>query len=143
MNLRIRTVAMGLLVPVLSASLGLAGPTADELEVDEKINRERATRSSEVLKVGDGLTSLARQHSCEMAAQGRVYHSENLGRKVKRWKILGENVGQGWDLEVIHQEFMSSEHHRSNILREAYTYVGSGVCRDEFGNYWVTQIFFG
>lgn len=143
MKLRIRTAAVGLLVPVLAASLGVAKPTEDELTVNAKINRERSMRSSEALKAGDGLTSLARQHSCEMAAEGRVFHSDNLGKKVKRWKILGENVGQGWDLEVIHQEFMASEHHRSNILREAFTYIGTGVCLDEFGNYWVTQIFFG
>jgi uncharacterized protein YkwD len=143
MKLRIRTAAVGLLAPMLAASIGLAGPSTDEQEMAGRINREREMRSSEVLKVADGLSSLARKHSCAMAAEGRLYHSENLGKKVRNWKILGENVGQGWDLELIHQEFMSSDHHRRNILDGRFTYVGSGVCLDEFGTYWVTQIFFG
>jgi uncharacterized protein YkwD len=143
MKLRIRTAAVGLLIPVLAASIGVAKPSADEIYMAGKINRERNMRSSKALKIADGLSSLARHHSCEMMAQGRIYHSENLGRKVKNWKILGENVGQGWDLELVHQEFMSSEHHRRNILDERFTYVGTGVCADDFGNYWVTQIFFG
>lgn len=143
MKLRIRTAAVGLLVPVLAASVGVAGPSADEKLMAGKINRERNMRSAEDLKLANGLSSLAQRHSCAMAAEGRLYHTENLGKKVKNWKILGENVGQGWDLELIHQEFMASEHHRRNILDGRFTYVGSGVCPDEFGNYWVTQIFFG
>jgi uncharacterized protein YkwD len=143
MKLRTRMAAVGLLVPVFAASMALAAPSADEQGMAGKINHERGIRDAQVLKLADGLSSLARRHSCDMAAQGRLYHTENLGRKVKNWRILGENVGQGWDLELVHQEFMSSDYHRRNILHPRFTYVGSGVCLDEFGNYWVTQIFFG
>lgn len=139
----VRRIMLVLLAPMLAASVASAATSEAENDVAIRINRERWARSTYGLRLNEGLSSLARRHACDMAAQGRLYHTPNLGRKVKNWKILGENVGVGWDTEVIHQEFMGSEGHRRNILDKRFTQVGAGVCLDEYGDYWVAQIFFG
>lgn len=90
-----------------------------------------------------GLSSLAWQHSCEMARAGRLYHTVSLGSKVGGWRSLGENVGVGPSVAAIHKAFMASLGHRANVLSTRYRTIGAGVCRDGAGSFWVTHIFFG
>ena len=66
--------------------------------------------------------------------------AESLGRRVTRWRVLGENVGFGGDVRSLHKAFMESPAHRDNILFDRYRHVGVGVKRSG-GLMWVTVVF--
>ncbi len=77
-----------------------------------------------------------------MAKRHSLYHTsaESLGRRVTRWRVLGENVGFGGDVRSLHKAFMESPAHRDNILFDRYRHVGVGVKRSG-GLMWVTVVF--
>ncbi len=117
--------------------------TADEKSVAWRINNEHYKRSIRSLAVWESLSNTARAHSCSMKNAQRLYHSTNLGSKVRGWRILGENVAMGGNLYSIHLAWMNSYAHRDNILERRYTALGVGSCRDSNGTFWVTTIFYG
>lgn len=88
------------------------------------------------------LSRLARSHSKDMAATGRLSHTSSsvLSKAVSGWTSLGENVGTGSDPASLHRSFMGSEAHRANILKPGYTHIGIGTKKVD-GRLWVTVIF--
>lgn len=121
----------------LSASATASLP---ETRLAELVNQERASRGLNRLTVGEPLSDVARRHSANMAAQGRLFHNPSLSSQVSNWTILGENVGQGGTVRRIHQGFMTSGTHRDQILRPGYRRLGVGVVARN-GTLWVTEVF--
>lgn len=74
-----------------------------------------------------------------MASDRSIYHDLRLGRKVTRWRALGQNVGRGGSCKRLFRVFMSSSVHRANILG-AWRYIGVGV-KSRNGNHYTQQIF--
>ncbi|MCU1463607.1 MAG: Allergen V5/Tpx family protein, partial [Acidimicrobiales bacterium] len=105
-----------------------------------RINRERNSRGLASMAYASDLVAVARRHSADMARQGRLYHTPNLGSQVCCWQSLGENVGEGASVDSVHNSFMSSATHRDHILSLAFTQVGVGVVSSG-GTLWVTEIF--
>jgi uncharacterized protein YkwD len=64
-------------------------------------------------------------------------------RRVRTWRILGENIGVGSSMETLHDAFMDSPPHRRNELNRVYRYVGVGMARGADGRIWVTVLFLG
>lgn len=140
---RILSVALAALV-FMTLALPAEAVTNDEKAVAWRINNEHYKRRIRSLSVWESLSNTARSHSCTMARQQRLYHNTNLTRQVPGgWRIVGENVGMGWDLYQIHVAWMNSPAHKSNILESRYRAVGVGACRDSGGTWWVTTIFYG
>jgi hypothetical protein len=137
------------LVACLSGGLVVfAAPQASELSGTEtcffnKINAERADVGRSKLVVKSDLTSVARNHSKDMAADGTIYHNSNLKNEVGgNWWALGENVGMGPDCESLHNAFMDSPGHKANVLDKDYNQIGVGVEIDA-GTIYVTMVFAG
>jgi uncharacterized protein YkwD len=88
------------------------------------------------------LSRAARYHTWRMLRQDLLHHtpSDILRRRVTRWVVLGENVGVGGDVDVLHQAFMNSPAHKANIVLPGFAYVGVGTVRRD-GRMWVTVIF--
>jgi uncharacterized protein YkwD len=91
--------------------------------------------------VASDLTTIAREHSAQMAQQQSLYHNPNLTTQVQNWQAVGENVGEGPTVSDIHDAFMHSPEHRANILDHDFTQVGVGVSVDSNGIIWVTEDF--
>jgi hypothetical protein len=107
-------------------------------------NRERSKVGRPRLALKSDLTSIARRHSRRMAADGTIYHNNNLGNEVSgNWWAAGENVGMGPDCQSIQDAFMGSPGHRSNIIDRDYNQVGIGVAYDDEGTVYVTVDFAG
>jgi hypothetical protein len=104
------------------------------------MNAERAAHGLPALQVYWDLTDDARAHSQQMASSGTLHHNPNLGSVTSAWQALGENVGVGASVEVLHEAFMGSSAHRGNILGD-YNYVGVGVIQDTEATLWVTVVF--
>jgi uncharacterized protein YkwD len=141
----------GALVAIL---MGVAAPTVTataagcwrfkpaELRFARKLNHARATNNVPKLHLDRQLSRVARRHSWEMESRKRLYHTPlpTLGRRVTKWRILGENIGWGSSVRSLHRAFMRSAAHRANILLSGYRHVGLGVRRNN-GKMWVTVVF--
>jgi uncharacterized protein YkwD len=144
-----RVVMLALLVP--SAGVAVAATTgaaafADssyqmESEFVAKMNAAREANGLRPYTVYGDLTSIARDHSQQMAQRQTLYHNPDLTSEVQNWQSVGENVGEGGSVSDIHNAFMQSPEHRANILDHGFTQVGVGVAVDRNGVIWVTEDF--
>jgi uncharacterized protein YkwD len=137
-------------VVVLAAvalALGAAGcMPAQERTFFDRTNALRTSVRVPVLAEHDVLTAKAEAWARHMAATGRLEHSNltaDLGDL--RWTMLAENVGTSGPtsntLLTIHNTFVASPVHRSNMVNGQYTHMGVGVATDRIGRVWVTEVF--
>jgi cell division septation protein DedD len=144
-----RTVSSFVLIGLVAGFIAILAPAANALSSVEncfyqETNAERSSRGIPKLSLASDLTSIARKHSARMAADGTIYHNENLGNEISgNWYAAGENVGMGPDCKSIQDAFMSSPGHKSNILDRDYNQVGVGVAYDKDGTVYVTVDFAG
>lgn len=122
--------------------VGLAAPAFATLEGSfvSKINAERAANGLGALEWYWDLADDAEAHSGRMMNQQNLHHNPNLGSVTTGWQSLGENVGVGPSVDVLHEAFMNSSGHRANILGN-YNYVGVGVKKESDSKMWVTVVF--
>jgi cell division septation protein DedD len=144
-----RTVSGFILVTLVAGFIAVVAPAASALTSAEScfynsINAERAAKGKPKLKLASDLVTLARRHSKKMAADGTIYHNNNLGNEISgSWTAAGENVGMGPDCASVHDAFMASPGHRANILDSDYNQVGTGVAYDGDGTLYITEVFAG
>ncbi|MGH2807730.1 MAG: CAP domain-containing protein [Actinomycetota bacterium] len=116
--------------------------TEDERYMATKVNEARTEHGRRRVELDPELSRVARHHSYEMIERRDVYHTpeKTLGRRVTRWRVLGENVGRGHSIDSLHKAFMNSQTHRDIILRPTFTYFGVGAI-EQGGNVWITVLF--
>ena len=123
------------------APLRARSPGAENDFVD-RVNEARAGRGLAPLATHADVADVARRWSGRMRSENRLSHNPNLANEVKvDWEKLAENVGVGPDVNTIHQAFMNSSAHRTNILDPAFTHIGVGVVTGDDGKLWVTEVF--
>jgi len=104
------------------------------------INQERTAHGLRPLVEQHKLSQVAASWSSHMAADNTLAHNPRLATAVSNWQALGENVGEGPDIDSLDRAFWNSPEHRANILDPSYTEVGIGtVTRD--GIMWITVDF--
>lgn len=128
-----------------------AAPTRDEKKVFELTNQERKMKEVPPLVLSPALCKLARAHSENMAAQGKMEHTldektpfDRMKAAGYRYAKAGENIGMGDEgipVESIMKAWMESEGHRNNILSADYTEIGVGIARAKNGQLYFTQVF--
>jgi uncharacterized protein YkwD len=148
------------LLLALAAGSGLADDKKDrdtpklELSADEKkildlTNKERAREKLPELKPDPLLFKLARDHSANMAKQGKLDHVLDGKNPTERARdagykgVVGENCAAGLfdDVAEVVEGWMGSKGHRANILRKEFASIGIGIARGEKGEYYYTQVF--
>jgi uncharacterized protein YkwD len=146
-----RTPRLAIVLTVALATIGpmAASPAAaandSERQLRSMVNDTRDQHDRRRLEMRRFLVRAARRHSQEMAATGTLEHSDDLesvgdGRD---WSIIGENIGYGPSMDILHDAFMDSPPHRQNELNRAFRYVGVGMSRSGDGRIWVTVLFLG
>lgn len=142
-------VALFLVVPLLLSGIatdharaGVATRNRDRMLRLQ--NQVRAERDREALQLDEQLSRYALRHSEAMAEAGYLFHTENLGAKLKGrdWSMGGENVGVASSLTDLLASFMDSRPHRRNILRMGFDNTAIGIVESD-GRLWVTLIFYG
>jgi hypothetical protein len=111
--------------------LSLAPPAAadtasDEARVVALVQEARAAAGAPPLPLHAGLTAAARTWALTMAAAGTISHNVGIGSVVSASK-LSENVGMGPTVDSIHQSFLNSVGHRTNMLDVGVNVMGVGV----------------
>ena len=122
-----------------------AGAAArNRAEMLQLTNEAREKKDRDALELDQQLSKYAVRHSRQMANGGELFHTSDLGAKLKgrNWSAAGENVGVGSSLVDLQAAFMGSKGHRANILSEDYDHTAIGVVQSD-GNFWVTVIFYG
>lgn len=132
---------LGVLVFASTAAVAAASPGA-ESEFVAAINQSRSAAGLAPLSVHGDLVAGARAHTAEMIPTGTIFHSTSgqLAAVTTGWSVLGENVGKGPDVSVLHRAFMDSPSHKANILGD-YDRVGVGVALDAESRMYVTVLF--
>lgn len=105
------TAVLAVLVPARAV-----GEETGNQQFAELINAERSRSNLPLLSPDGDLFEVAQRHSTQMAEEGRLFHNLSLDVDVSGWALLGENVGRGPRVELIHQAFMASPTHRDLIL---------------------------
>lgn len=123
----------------------------EEKTLLELTNKERAKEELPPLTPNALLFQMAREHSANMAKQGKMSHEldgkgpAQRAKKVKyRYGRIGENVAWGSDgitLKVIMKGWMDSPGHRANIMQKDYKEIGLGLATDDKGETYYTQVF--
>lgn len=125
----------------IALTVVLSGCSPEHVASFELVNAERTSRGLRPVAPNIELGYKAQLWSEKMAAEQKLYHSDLRAGIRYAYKALGENVGYGPSIEVIHDAFMASPSHRSNILHPAYNYFGVGVAHDASGRVWTSQVF--
>ena len=98
-------------------------------------NESRAGHGAGRLQWDPELAMAARQHCLRMAAEGPISHqyrgepdvSERAGQAGAHFSLIEENVAIGPDPEAIHEEWMHSPGHRTNLLNPEVDRMGAAV----------------
>jgi hypothetical protein len=96
----------------------------DEAQFVSLINQVRAASGAEPLVVNQELARVARQWTLKMKSDGDISHNPELSKQVNAsWRKLGENVGVGPDVPMLHDAFIKSPAHLKNIVDPAFDQV--------------------
>lgn len=120
-----------------------------EKKVWEMLNKDRAKNGLPALPLDGQLCALARMKACDMKENHYFAHQSptygNASQMLKTFgyafRGVGENIAHHATVEKSQAAFMSSAAHRRNVLGRQWTQVGVGVCMDDQGFVYVTQLF--
>ncbi|MEB1806243.1 MAG: CAP domain-containing protein [Bacillaceae bacterium] len=121
--------------PTQSSEQVQTGITAEEQQMVNLVNEDRAKVGLPALKVNTELTKVARVKAKDMidhnyfAHQSPTYGSpfDMLQHYGVSYRTAGENLAGNQTVEGAHQALMNSSGHRANILNHQYTEVGIGI----------------
>ncbi len=144
--------AISSLVLAVVLAVGVAHPAGAQAYVPGEetamiglVNGVRAAKGLQKLVKHDQLRSMARGQADRMEAKGNIFHNLDLGGDITsrglEWLRVGENVGMGPTLTLIHEALLKSPKHYENIVRPEYNSVGIGVVDGDDGRRYVVQVF--
>jgi len=110
-------------------------------------NQARGAAGAGPLKWDPALADAARQHCLRMASEGQISHryrgepepAERASQSGAHFSLIEENVAMGPDPATIHEQWMHSPGHRSNLLNPEVDRVGVAVVAGERGLYAVAD----
>ncbi|HQD42359.1 MAG TPA: CAP domain-containing protein [Bacillota bacterium] len=134
--------------PMVPADQNLSGLNAQEREMVEYVNQERAKAGRAQLQVDLDLARVARIKSQDMVDNGYFDHnSPTYGSPFEMmrsfgisYRAAGENIAKNRSVIGAHTALMNSEGHRANILNPNFTHMGIGIVENG-GMVTVTQMF--
>jgi hypothetical protein len=118
-----------------------ASTGSDEARFYSLTNQLRASVGAPGLTLDAGVSDVARAWSQQMAAAGDISHNPGREGQITGWSMLGENVGMGPSVDVIHQALVNSPHHYENLVNPDYVLVGIGVAYGAGNVVYVTEDF--
>ena len=107
------------------------------------LNSWRQQNGLPALVVASDAQAKAQQHAQEMAAAGKLWHTNLQSGVDPSWTTWAENVGAAGSADQVHQMFMASSSHNANMLSPNMTHVGVGAAVGADGNVYICQEFVG
>jgi uncharacterized protein YkwD len=118
--------------------------TRNQSIVVGQINRARRARDRRAIATNGLMNQRAMKWAAHLRACQCLQHRAAPYGLTRGWCAAAENVGRSGDggtLGGVHNAFMNSSGHRSNILNARWTDLGVGVARDRRGEYFVVHVF--
>ena len=120
---------------------------AEAWRIVQLANQARAGAGAGPLKWDAALATAARQHCIRMVAEGPLSHryageleiTERAARAGAHFSLIEENVALGPDPATIHEQWMHSPGHRSNLLNPVVDRVGVALVAGRRGLYAVAD----
>ena len=117
---------------VAAAVLAVPAPaqaaSAEESKIVALTNQVRASVGAPALVWDESLAVIARTWAAKMAADGIISHNTIVSKQVSgAWSKVSENVGQGPDIDTVHQALVASRSHYLNMTDTEVTFMGVGV----------------
>ena len=134
-----RSVADGSIRDNVVATVRVPAYTAEQRRIAQLVNETRGRYGRAGLAMNRALTDKAQAWAEKMARDGRLSHSHLPSGVPPGWRALAENVGQGSSIVQVHNAFMGSGGHRSNILGN-FNHIGTGYATGG-GRVWIVQVF--
>lgn len=134
-----------------STTTTTSGLTAEEQQMLNLVNGERAKAGLGALKADLTLTKVARLKSQDMINRNYFSHqSPTYGSPFDMMKSFGvtyntagENLAGNSTVSAAHTALMNSAGHRANILKSSFTHVGIGIIKGGQYGMMFTQMFVG
>ena len=124
------------------AIVATACATPEEENAVSMVNASRRAGGRADLSSNVTLILTAQVWSQQLARDGRLSHRPSLSDGAPAgWRKLGENVGYGNSVAIIHDAFVASAPHYANIMDPAFNNLGTGVTVDANGRRWEAQEF--
>ncbi|MDQ2650775.1 MAG: CAP domain-containing protein [Actinomycetota bacterium] len=137
------TVAVGAAPTATARPAAVAAPRASLAGFLQSINNLRASLGLGGLRSSSHLNDVAQRWTERMAAAGSISHNPNLAGDVGNdgWRLLGENVGVGWDVLGLMKAFIASPGHYANLIESKFDFVGLGEVLLPDGRLFTTHVF--
>ena len=121
--------------PVLAQNPGTYTIQQEAWQILQLANQARTANGAGPLRWDPALAVAARQHCLRMAAEGPISHqyrgepdvSERAGQAGAHFSLIEENVAFGPTPATIHESWMNSPGHRTNMLNPEVDRVGVAV----------------
>lgn len=127
MSRRSARCATGALIAV--GVLTLAACSPQQVQVRDLVNISRAQAGLKPLNMDPPLAGKAQAWADHLATTGTLAHSALAEGVPDTWIRIGENVGRGPSIPAIHDGYMASPAHRTNILDTGFTNIGTGYAQ--------------
>jgi uncharacterized protein YkwD len=136
-----------LTIGLAATTVGAATPASAQLRRAKMlgwVNHTRAEHHVHRLRMVRSVVGLAHDHNLAMAKKQRLFHTSDLGYKLRYvdWHSWGENVGAGVTPYGLFKAYMASPEHRANMLSKGFDRVGISFV-ERRGVLWSTLIFYG
>lgn len=113
----------------------VSGLNADEQQMLQLVNKERASAGLDPLTINPDLVRLARMKAQDMIDRGYFDHNsptygspfDMMRANGIRYSYAGENLAGAPTVQSAHSNLMNSPGHRANILNANFSKVGIGV----------------
>jgi uncharacterized protein YkwD len=121
----------------------------EEQAILKQVNEARAREGLPRLVANPALFDAARNHSANMALEGKLAHVLDRKGPPDRARAAGyrgqvvENIAAGPQLapEGAFEAWMKSPGHRANVLKKEAQEIGLGIVEDAKGQIYYTQVF--
>jgi uncharacterized protein YkwD len=134
--------ALALLAPLLVLSLAACEPNAEQAAVRHHVNSSRQAHGIHSLRDDVTVRNKAQSWADHLAATGSLSHSNlRAGLESVPWVSIAENVGRGGSIKQIHDAYMASSGHRSNILDRKWDVIGTGHAIARDGTVYTVHVF--
>jgi uncharacterized protein YkwD len=136
-----------LTIGLAATTVGAATPASAQFRRAKMlswVNHSRVEHHVHRLRMVRPVVGLAHDHNLAMARKQRLFHSTDLGYKLRSysWHSWGENVGAGVTPYGLFKAYMASPEHRANMLSKGFDRVGISFV-ERHGVLWSTLIFYG
>lgn len=110
---------------------------AGRFETRDLINKTRAQHRLRELDWNASANTKAQKWAEKLAREGRLYHS-NVMSNLSGVCSAAENVAYAIDGQTVHDTWMNSPSHRSNILGRGWNQIGVGAATGTIDGWEVT-----